>query len=187
VLMQHGRCAATLTSSDSTIAPFPVAGTATDEKFNTSYVDFTKASCTGGFKELPSSADWSTGVCITASTRVCLRDSGPQLIHIVAEFSGELSSALHIDDKPVAWSERTDWQDMGLFSDKNTVDTFVLLAGSCHKVSIVSDNGVATEKMTNEHSAHNFRKVRPSGHIQHSASSLTQAAVISRRAPRCHR
>jgi hypothetical protein len=157
--MQHRQCTA---GTNRPRSLFPAAAAATAETFLVPSVDLTKASCKRGFKELPSSADWSGGICITASTQVCLRGSGPELIHIVAEFSGTstLSSTLHIDDEPVAWFDETDGHEKGPPFLQHTVDTIVLLAGGCHKVTVVHDDGGAVKSIDDDESAHYHRKAR---------------------------
>jgi hypothetical protein len=152
IAMQHGRCSSSAHPSSKVTLLLPSASNSASEAFEAGSINFTKASCTDGFMEHPSSSDWSDGHCLTASAHVCLAASDTTLIRIVLEFSGAAaaSTTLYIDDKPAAWYEKQDWRETGLYSSIRAVDTLLLLGGRCHKVVVVYDDGMAAEESEDE-------------------------------------
>lgn len=147
--MRHGKCSSIIAGPGNASVPVLAPTDAPAEQFEVASVNFTKASCMQAFKELRlQSSDWSDGLCVTASTYVCLSGSAtaPNLVRINTEVAGAstMSASLYIDGEATARVAQQDWKESGLHSPSHAMDTMLLLTrGRCHLVEVVFDDGVA--------------------------------------------
>lgn len=155
ISIHHGRCSSILAGPDRVPVPAMEAGSQS-EAFTRYAVNFTRDSCSEAWKELASSTQWNSGTCTEAATYVCSKSTSPELIRTVVEFTGAttLSTALYIDDLPVAWQTDQNWTEVGIFSVVQAVDALLLLNKHCHKITIVHDDGMASSRNSSDSEHH---------------------------------
>lgn len=150
MLVHHGSCP--VIQSGNVAVPFLEMQSEASDRFYTSSVNLTRSSCENGFLDTYSStggtaSDWSDGLCLGVTTKMCLAESSTtELVRIVVHFSGSLttSASLHVDGKPVAWMEKQRWQERGVVSTTDTIDTILLLSGGCRTLLVVYDDGISS-------------------------------------------
>jgi hypothetical protein len=151
VWLHHGGCKtipAGSTSSQIVVPWFDASNSSDVVKTTREKIDFSRSSCSQGFRELPAAQEWKEGFCLAAVTHICLTDpSAVQLVRVVLSVAGSssMAAAVYVDGQAVAWLQKQPAGGAGAavtMTRSRTVDTLLFLdSEKCKTLLIVYDDG----------------------------------------------